>query len=151
MGRPETKPIFRGWWVLAGLFLMYAAGNGVIMHTLPLLYPEFIQEFAWTEVQVTLPATMFFVIGALTSPPAGVLLDRYSPRQIMLVGAGRSYGKILAILVLVDTLAGALGTRVTAMMRVAYESYEPAFDLLVVVCVIAIVALLFLRKPSTGE
>ena len=81
-----VKP-FYGWSVLAGLFFVYAASNGVLMHTVPLLYPELIREFGWTEAQVTLPATMLYVVGAFTSPPAGVLLDRYSPRRIVIAGA----------------------------------------------------------------
>ena len=83
----EKQTSFRPWAVLLGLFSLYAASNGIIMHTLPLMYPELIEEFGWTEIQVTLPATVFFVIGAITSPPAGVLLDRFSPRLIMIVGA----------------------------------------------------------------
>jgi MFS family permease len=81
-----VKP-FYGWSVLAGLFFVYAASNGVLMHTIPLLYPNLINEFGWTEAQVTLPATMLYVVGAITSPPAGVLLDRYSPRRIVITGA----------------------------------------------------------------
>ena len=37
---------------------------------------------------------------------------------------------ILAILVLMDTLAGAAGTRVVGMMRTALGSYLPAIDLM---------------------
>ena len=34
-----------------------------------------------------MPATVFFVIGAVTSPPAGWLLDRYSSRAIIGLGS----------------------------------------------------------------
>ncbi len=82
----RIESIYRGWWVLAGLVLIYAATNGILMHTLPLLYPALIDEFGWSQVQVTLPATVFFVVAALASPPAGALLDRYSARAIILIG-----------------------------------------------------------------
>jgi sugar phosphate permease len=82
-----TTDIYRGWWVLAGLFLIYAASNGILMHTLPLTYPALIDEFGWDQIEVTLPATVFFVVSALASPPIGALLDRYSARLIMSVGA----------------------------------------------------------------
>ena len=82
----QTGSIYRGWWVLAGLVLVYAATNGILMHTLPLLYPPLIDEFGWNEVQVTLPATVFFIVAAFTSPPAGALLDRYSARKIIIAG-----------------------------------------------------------------
>jgi MFS family permease len=77
----------RKWIVLSGLFLIYMASNGITLHTLPLLYPELIESFGWQASQVTLPATVFFLIGAMTSPPAGWLLDKYSPRKIILVGS----------------------------------------------------------------
>jgi len=72
--------------VLIGLMLIYAVSNGILVFGLPLFYPSLIEEFGWTTVQVTLPATAFFVFGAITSPPAGVLLDRYSPKLIILIG-----------------------------------------------------------------
>ena len=77
----------RPWIVLSGLFLIYMASNGITLHTLPLLYPELIDSFGWRASEVTLPATVFFLVGAVTSPPAGWLLDRYSPRRIIMTGA----------------------------------------------------------------
>ena len=87
--------MYRGWWVLVGLMIVYAVSNGLMLHTLPILYPALIDEFGWDNVQVTLPATVLYVVGALTSPPAGVLLDRYSPRLIMSVGTG---GLVVALI-----------------------------------------------------
>ena len=81
-----ATPQHQRWIVLSGLFLVYMASNGVTLHTLPLLYPELMDSFGWQASEVTLPATVFFVIGAVTSPPAGWLLDRYSSRAI--IGGG---------------------------------------------------------------
>jgi OFA family oxalate/formate antiporter-like MFS transporter len=75
------------WSVLSGLFLVYMASNGITLHTLPILYPELMEEFGWRESEVTLPATIFFIVGAITSPPAGWLLDRYSSRTIITLGS----------------------------------------------------------------
>lgn len=74
------------WLVLGGLMLVYAVSNGVVVHTLPLLYPRLIDQFGWTATQMTLPATAFFVFGAVTSPPAGAMLDRFSPCRMTLFG-----------------------------------------------------------------
>lgn len=82
-----ATPQHQRWTVLSGLFLVYMASNGVTLHTLPLLYPELMDSFGWQATEVTLPATVFFVIGAITSPPAGWLLDRYSPRVIIAIGS----------------------------------------------------------------
>jgi len=76
----------RKWAVLTGLFLIYMASNGITLHTLPLLYPALMEHYGWQASEVTLPATVFFIVGAATSPPAGWLLDRYSPRLIIALG-----------------------------------------------------------------
>ena len=73
--------------VLIGLFLAYIASNGITLHALPLLYPELMDSFGWQASEVTLPASVFCVIGAVTSPPAGWLLDRYSSRAIIATGS----------------------------------------------------------------
>ena len=83
----DATPQHQRWIVLSGLFLVYMASNGVTLHTLPLLYPELMDSFGWQASEVTLPATVFFVIGAITSPPAGWLLDRYSSRAIIAIGS----------------------------------------------------------------
>ena len=78
--------IFYGWWVLLGLFLIYTANNGILIYTLPLFYPELIDEFGWNAEQVTRPAALFLVVAALIVPFAGILFDRYSTRAVMMVG-----------------------------------------------------------------
>lgn len=80
--------IYVGWWVLLGLFLVYASSNGIVTFTLPLFYPELINEFGWNEAEVTRPVAVFFVAAAFLHPLGGALLDRYSPRLLMLVGYG---------------------------------------------------------------
>jgi sugar phosphate permease len=101
--------IYFGWWVLLGLFLVYASSNGILLFTLPLFYPELINEFGWNEAEVTRPAAIFFIAAAVLHPFGGALLDRYSPRLLMLLGYGvialalgfypfiNSLGQLLAI------------------------------------------------------
>jgi sugar phosphate permease len=78
--------IFYGWWVLAGVFIAYAASNGIILNTLPLIYPNLIEEFGWSNEEVTRPATIFLLVTAVLSPLGGSLLDRYPPKRLMIVG-----------------------------------------------------------------
>lgn len=87
LGSYSNLSNMRPWFVLLGLMLVYAATNGVIVHSLPLIYPSLIDEFGWSTAQMTLPATVFLFFGAISSPPAGVLLDRFSARNMMLCGA----------------------------------------------------------------
>ncbi len=81
---PENK---QGWLVLLGLFVCYTVSNGVIFNSLPIFYAKLIAEFGWDQAQVTKPAQMLFLGVAVLSPFVGYLLDRYSPRLIMIMGA----------------------------------------------------------------
>jgi MFS transporter, OFA family, oxalate/formate antiporter len=80
---PENK---QGWLVLLGLFVCYTVSNGVIFNSLPIFYPQLIENFGWDQAQVTKPAQMLFLGVAILSPFIGYLLDRYSPRLIMVLG-----------------------------------------------------------------
>ena len=53
----------------------------------PLLYPELMDSVSWQASEVTLPATVFCVISAVTSPPAGWFIDRYSSGAIIVIGS----------------------------------------------------------------
>jgi len=81
------KRVYFGWWVLLGIFSSYTALVGVQVYTLPLFYPELIREFGWTPEQVTRPATLFFLTGAIVTPFISSLYDRYSVRLFMSAGA----------------------------------------------------------------
>lgn len=79
--------IFYGWLVLFALFVTYAVSNGISNFTLPLLYPSLIEEFAWNEAEVTRPAALMFFAAAFYSIAVGFLIDRFSARLMMIVGA----------------------------------------------------------------
>jgi sugar phosphate permease len=78
---------FYGWWVLGGLFAMYATSNGIATFTLPLLYPSLMDEFGWNQAEVTRPAAIKFLFASVYNVTAGFLMDRYKPRPIMAAGA----------------------------------------------------------------
>ena len=79
--------VYYGWFVLGGLFTVYAVSNGVSNFTLPLFYPALMDEFGWNYEQVTRPAAIKFVAASFYSLIIGFLIDRYSPRPIMALGA----------------------------------------------------------------
>jgi MFS family permease len=65
--------------------------------------------------------------------------------------AGTSYGKILAILVMVDTVAGALGTRVLGLLRETGGSYLGGIDLMIGLLALAFVCILIVRPGSASR
>ncbi len=80
--------------------VIYAVANGIVVNSLPLFYPSLIDEFGWNTVEVTIPATAFFIVNAFSAPLAGILIDYYSPRRLILLGIiGLSIGLTLFSLI----------------------------------------------------
>jgi MFS family permease len=61
--------------------------------------------------------------------------------------AGKSYGTILGVFTMIDTLAGSLGIGLIGKFRAMYGTYEIPFTIMVVLCVSALLTLLLVRKP----
>ena len=59
---------------------------------------------------------------------------------------GLSYGKILGLFAMIDTMGGGLGTQVLGRMRVALDSYNPAIYLMIGLCLVSMVIVLYLRR-----
>ena len=97
----QTTP-FYGWWVLGGLFLMYAVSNGISNFTLPLLYPALMDEFGWNQAEVTRPAAIKFLFASMFNLSVGFLLDRYPPRPIMGTGALVKIGGLFLFLFMTE-------------------------------------------------
>ena len=60
--------------------------------------------------------------------------------------SGTHYGRILAIVVLIDTLCGALGTRVVALLRESQGNYQMALTIMATLALIAAVVVVLLRS-----
>lgn len=60
--------------------------------------------------------------------------------------AGPTYGRILGVYVFIDTLAGGVGVLALGKMRVAFDSYIPAIDLMIVLCVVAFVSIVLIKR-----
>ncbi|MDG2244566.1 MAG: MFS transporter [Rhodospirillaceae bacterium] len=97
------RRVFYGWVVLGGLCLAYAASNGILLSALPLFYPSLIDEFGWTESQVTQPAALSFLATAIFSLFVGFLVDKFKPRVLMVAGS-TVYVCVLVVLSSITTL-----------------------------------------------
>ncbi|MDC0598426.1 hypothetical protein OAP18_01175 [Gammaproteobacteria bacterium] len=80
------KTPFFGWLVLSGLFLNYMAVVGILIYTLPLLYPFLISEYGWSTGEVTRAVTIGYFTGAVLTPLVSPFYDKYSIRKFMVVG-----------------------------------------------------------------
>ncbi|WP_448519785.1 MFS transporter [Rhodoflexus sp.] len=81
------KNVFYGWWVLLALVLIYMVTNGILLNTMPLFSPQLLDEFQLDNQQISKPAQLMYLMVSLLAAFVGVLLDKYSPKMIMLSGA----------------------------------------------------------------
>lgn len=62
--------------------------------------------------------------------------------------AGKSYGLILGVFTMIDTLAGSIGIRTIGQLRASTGSYKTSFEVMLTLCIIATVLVFFSRKKK---
>ncbi|MEM6801043.1 MAG: MFS transporter [Bacteroidota bacterium] len=82
-----NKKLYYGWWVLLGLFIIYAATNGIVSLSLKRFYPSLMDAFGWTQEEVTRPVSVLYFALAMLMPFIGALLDKQNPKRIMFIGS----------------------------------------------------------------
>lgn len=75
------------WIILGCLFIVYMASNGMILNTFTQYTPELMKEWNLDfKGASSFQSTIYFVL-ALPLPFVGLLLQRYSPKMLMIIGA----------------------------------------------------------------
>ena len=71
----------RLWLAFATMLLVSGMGN-----TFPVFFPPLLQEFGGSRAATALAVTLIWVGGAMLAPVAGRMVDRWSPRALVVVG-----------------------------------------------------------------
>jgi MFS family permease len=118
------KPVFQGWFVVAACSLCMLVAGGIGWFTFPVFIPPLKEEFGWTDLQLGLAVALWAGVGAIFSPVAGRLVDRFGSRWIMLAGAA---GGGLATLALgeVRAIGHLYGVMFFAAIFTAAGTYVP--------------------------
>jgi MFS family permease len=83
--RKNAEKPFYGWWVVATSIVTFGLAVGFPYYNLPFFYDYFEKSFQWKLSQITLG----FPIAALLTLWVGpLLIPRFSPRRLILVGTG---------------------------------------------------------------
>jgi MFS family permease len=83
----RARGVFYGWWVAAACFLNLFTIVGIMYYSFPVFYSPLIEEFHWSRAQVTAGFAVSIVfIGPLFGISAGILIDRFGPKRILLFG-----------------------------------------------------------------
>ena len=73
--------------MLGGAFLTFTLGAS-LMHAYTVFLLAFIAEFAWTRAQASLAYSVGQLVGGLSSPLVGAMVDRLGPMRMVLLGGG---------------------------------------------------------------
>ncbi|MCA3352056.1 MAG: MFS transporter [Roseomonas sp.] len=81
----KEVPSRRAWFILAGGFLAFTISAG-LMHAYSVFLLAFIAEFRWTRAESSIAYSVGQVVGGVSSPLVGGMVDRLGARRMVLLG-----------------------------------------------------------------
>lgn len=82
-----TKKKFYGPWIVFAAFITFGLSTGIPYYNISFFYDYFARDFGWTREDITLG---FPLAAALTIWVGPLLIHRFSPRKLILIGTGLS-------------------------------------------------------------
>ncbi|MBI3931480.1 MAG: MFS transporter [Chloroflexi bacterium] len=84
--KARSKKVFYGWWVVVAGTVIGAFGAGTIFYGFSAFFNPMIAEFGWPRAAMAGVSSLSRLEGGLQGPIAGWLVDKFSPRRILLIG-----------------------------------------------------------------
>ncbi|MDH3679008.1 MAG: MFS transporter [Acidimicrobiia bacterium] len=84
---PHQPRIFRGWWVLVGIFVTMTTGSGFAFYAQGVFLDALVDEQGFSVGTAGAGTGLFFVISGIAGYFAGGLISRFDIRAVMTVGA----------------------------------------------------------------
>jgi MFS family permease len=72
--------------LLAGSFAAFTVGAG-LMHSYAVFLVAFIQAFAWSRAETSIPYSVSQLVAGASSPLVGAMVDRLGPLRLLLLGS----------------------------------------------------------------
>ena len=88
--------------LLGGAFVTFAV-SAALMHSYSVFLVAFLEEFRWSRAETSLAFSMSALVGGVSAPLVGALVDRLGPRRLVLLG-----GSVLTLGLLGSAYVGAL-------------------------------------------
>jgi MFS family permease len=80
---PETQT---AWLMLGGAFIAFTI-SAALMHAYPVYLVAFIEDFGWSRAETSIAYSVSQLVGGVSAPLVGVLVDRIGPRRLLLIGS----------------------------------------------------------------
>ncbi|MGD9614277.1 MAG: MFS transporter [Alphaproteobacteria bacterium] len=92
-GAPAPNPETRAnsdtraaWLMLGGAFAAFTI-SAALMHAYPVYLVAFIEDFGWSRAETSIAYSVSQLIGGISAPLVGMLVDRLGPRRLLLIGS----------------------------------------------------------------
>ena len=84
---PMLPAMFYGWWIVASVFIAQLFMVGFITYAFPLIIVSVREDFGATATEINMAMTASAMVGIFLPPLVGPLVDRWSARWLMVLGA----------------------------------------------------------------
>lgn len=95
-GPPEPR-VFRGWWVVTGVFVMLLVTAGVSFYGLPVYLRSLTVERGFSVSAISGATAVFFLVTGLVGLPVASYISARDPRPLIALGAVASAGSLLLL------------------------------------------------------
>lgn len=85
MSTAQTETKFYGWWISIAAFFTFGLAVGIPYYGMGFYYDYYQKAFGWTRPQMTLGFPLAVAFTLWVGP---VIMHRFSPRKLMMIGAG---------------------------------------------------------------
>ncbi len=79
------KKSFYGWWVTAAAFITFGLSVGLPYYNISFFYDYFEKTYGWSKAQITFGFPLAAILTLWIGP---IIIPRFSPRKLILVGTG---------------------------------------------------------------
>jgi MFS transporter, OFA family, oxalate/formate antiporter len=74
------------WLMLGGAFIAFTV-SAALMHAYPVYLVAFIEDFGWSRAETSIAYSVSQLVGGVSAPLVGMLVDRLGPRRLLLIGS----------------------------------------------------------------
>ena len=74
------------WLMLGGAFAAFTI-SAALMHAYPVYLVAFIEDFGWSRAETSIAYSVSQLVGGISAPLVGMLVDRLGPRRLLLIGS----------------------------------------------------------------
>jgi MFS family permease len=79
---------FYGWWITVAAFCTFGIAVGIPYYNMPFFYDYYQKSFGWSRSEITLGFPLAALLTLWVGP---VLVPRFSPRKLIMVGTGLTF------------------------------------------------------------